>query len=171
MLTIVFVADYSLSFKTAMELRNVILTMDKFKEEIERMEKRLDVAIAFAEDSRMQAKEAFLTKVEDNTMQAKLRIEEHIAEIEKKYEIAKMKLAEQTRKEDNVESIEMMRQELLEQIAEIKLNTAVMKKHIQDSVKRRGALYRNMIRNNPLTSDNFKEIIAEIKEKVNDYKN
>ena len=175
--TIAFVADYSLAFKTAMDLRDVIIAMDKFKEELDRMEKRLDVAIAFAEDSRHQATEAFVAKVEDNTAKAKLRMEERMIELENKVEEAKKKLSESklvdeinNLKEEYNENLEQKRLELLEQISEIKLANAVMRNRLQESAKRRGALYRHMVRNNPLTSERFDEILEEIKIRVNEHK-
>ena len=44
-LLVYFVADFSLSFKTALDLRDVIIAMERFRDEMERMEKRMDVMI------------------------------------------------------------------------------------------------------------------------------
>jgi len=178
-LVMVFVADYSLAFKTAMELRNVIISLEAFREELERMERRMDVAIAFAEDSRHQAKEALIAKVEDSTKQAqeaimskvgdgtkqaKLMLSERMEALEARFEEAREKLTALELEE------EKKRQDFLEQIAEYRVNNAVMRKRLEESAKRRGALYRHMIRNNPLSSDKCKEALAEIKAKVEEYK-
>ncbi len=174
--TALFVADYSLSFKTAMDLREVIINMERFKEELERMEKRIDVAIAFAQDSRQQVKEEIKIKVEDNTAKAKIRLEARMDELERRLEDAKNKLAQMdivddlTAKIDEYdENIAIKRQEFMEQIAEFKLYNEVMKNRLRESAKRRGALYRHMISNNPLSSDKFKDTIEEIKELVHEH--
>lgn len=171
--TIAFVADYSLAFKTAMDLRDVIIAMEHFRDEMERMERRLDVAIAFAEDSKNQA----IAKAMDNTVKAKLRMEEQMDEIERKVEIAKEKLSAaslmeelSSLKNEYGESMETKRLEMLEQIAEIKLTTVVTRTKLQESAKKRGAMYRHMVRNNPLSSDKFSEVLDEIKIRVNEHK-
>ena len=46
-LTVYIVADFALSFKTALDLRDILAKMQRVKEEMERMNKRLDVIIAF----------------------------------------------------------------------------------------------------------------------------
>ena len=46
-LTIYIVADFTLSFKAAMELRDILIRMQRLKEEVERLQRRLDVIIAF----------------------------------------------------------------------------------------------------------------------------
>lgn len=46
-LTVYIVADFTLSFKAAMELRDILVKMQHLKEEIARLQRRLDVIIAF----------------------------------------------------------------------------------------------------------------------------
>lgn len=46
-LTLYLVVDFTLSFKAAMELRDILVKMQKLKEEVERLQRRLDVIIAF----------------------------------------------------------------------------------------------------------------------------
>lgn len=46
-LTVYIVADFTLSFKAAMELRDILVRIQKLKEEVERLQRRLDVIIAF----------------------------------------------------------------------------------------------------------------------------
>ncbi len=46
-LTIYISCDFMIAFKTALELRDVLMYMEKAKAEIQRMQKRLDVIIAF----------------------------------------------------------------------------------------------------------------------------
>ena len=116
-LLIYFVADFSLSFKTALDLRDVIIAMERFRDEIERMEKRMDVMIAFADDAKNQAVEAITEKVEEKKEQAKLRLEERMDEMENKLEFAKEKLADMYIKDE----LETKRQEFLSQISEYRV--------------------------------------------------
>ena len=158
-LLIYFVADFSLSFKTALDLRDVIIAMERFKDEMERMEKRMDVMIAFADDAKNQAVEAVRKE------QAKLRLEERMDEMENRLEFAKDKLADM----DIRDEFEAKRQEFLSQIAEYRVRNEMMRTRIRESAQRRGALYRNMIRNNILYSDKFKDSLDEIRQKVEDF--
>ncbi len=173
-LVIYFTADFSLSFKTALDLRDVIIAMEAFKEEIERMQKRMDVAIAFADDTRQQAKDALNDKIEESKEQARLHLEERLDELQKRMEYASLRLSEvdkglEHKKEESVRLIQNRKQELLDQIEEYRLNTELMRRRFAESAKRRGALYRNMIRNNILVSDRFGESLEDIKRKVEEY--
>jgi uncharacterized membrane protein len=52
-LTVLVSADFALAFKTALDIRDVLLYMEKAKAEMQRMQKRLDVLVAFkSEDMR-----------------------------------------------------------------------------------------------------------------------
>ena len=44
-----------------------------------------------------------------------------------------------------------------------------MRRRLRESASRRGALYRNMIRNNILYSDRFKDSLDEIRQKVEEF--
>lgn len=164
-LLVYFVSDFSLSFKTALDLRDVIVAMEHFRDEMERMEKRIDVMIAFADDAKNQAVEAITEKVEEKKEQAKLRLEERMDEMEKKLEFAKEKLADIYIRDE----LETKRQEFLSQISEYRVRNELMRTRIRESAQRRGALYRNMIRNNILYSDRFKDSLDEIRQKVEDF--
>ena len=53
-LTVLVSADFVLAFKTAMDLRDVLIYMEKAKAEMQRMQKRLDVIIAFKGEDVME---------------------------------------------------------------------------------------------------------------------
>ena len=52
LLTLYFVADFALSFRAALDLRDVLVRMEQAKRELARMQKRLDVLIALADEAK-----------------------------------------------------------------------------------------------------------------------
>lgn len=175
-----FVADFSLAFKTALDLRDVIIALEKFRDELDRMEKRLDVAIAFAQDSREQALEELAARLEENRKrleenreQAKQRLEERMDVIEERMETAKEKLASMeviADIEGKHEELKEKREELQNSITEMRVANALMRSKLRESAKRRGVLYRNMIRNNILATGRFKDSLDEIRSMVEEFK-
>jgi len=77
----------------------------------------------------------------------------------------------ETRKEEAWESKMAKRQEIMEQISEFKLNNEIMRRRMIESAQKRGAMYRNMIRNNILYSEKFEDSLNDIKRRVEDYTN
>lgn len=75
-ITIYFVADMTIAFKEAMELRDLLLYVEKAKEEMERLKKRVDVVLAVADDEISQRKELVKEKKQLYTE----ALEEYLAE-------------------------------------------------------------------------------------------
>lgn len=72
-LTIWIAADFATSFKTAMELRDILIAMEKVKHEIQLRRKRMDVIEAILADEAEAKKEQLLSEL------AELRSKEQIA--------------------------------------------------------------------------------------------
>lgn len=144
-LSIYMVADFTLSFKTAIDLRNVLINMDHIKEEMIRMQKRLDVMIAFAGDS----KDTVLQATSQKADELSAILEEKFGQI--KEMLPKMQLSDEKK----------------EELAELRIKFGVHKdrrfqlSHMKD-------FYRNaMIKGNPgMISLKFKEGLDEIKKAV-----
>lgn len=51
-LSVYLIVDFTLSFKAAMDLRDILIGLEKAREEMERIQKRLDVLIAVVNDER-----------------------------------------------------------------------------------------------------------------------
>ena len=51
-ISVCIVSDFTLSFKAALDLRDVLMGLERAREEMERIQKRLDVLIAVANDER-----------------------------------------------------------------------------------------------------------------------
>lgn len=69
-LTVVIACDFALSFKAAMDLRDVLVMMEKAKEELVHIQKRLDVIIALA-DSEFQARKEEWNEAKEARMEAR----------------------------------------------------------------------------------------------------
>lgn len=52
LLTLYFVADFALSFRAALDLRDVLVRMEQARKDLDRLQKRLDVIIALADEAK-----------------------------------------------------------------------------------------------------------------------
>lgn len=146
-LTIYIAADFALSFKAAMDLRNILCKIQKVKEELERMQKRLDVIIAFNNDDKEQRRQEKELKPEDlveGLGQRFVSIKEKIQSAPGAY-------------------VGNVRDEIAELRARYNLYME-NRKHYREIL---GFYKRDMIRNNPdMNSHKFKEAFEELKNAV-----
>lgn len=161
-LTVCICADFALSFKAAIDLRNVLVKMEQVKEEMVHLQKRLDVVIALAN----QGVENYKTALTESVVLAKeewsenmaMRIEDVKAGIERKLEQIKALVPTwgAAQKED-----------VREEILDLRTKYAI---HLADR-NRLGRLrdffQRDLIRSNPgMTSVKFKEALEELKRRT-----
>ena len=64
-LTVFIAADFALSFRAALDIRDILLAMEKVKEEMAHMQKRLDVLIAVADQTFTQEREELHVKFQE----------------------------------------------------------------------------------------------------------
>ncbi len=145
-LTVCIVADFALSFKAAIDLRNVLVKMEQAKEELVRIQKRLDVIIALTNEGVENRKEEFTENV------AELK-----GSIENKLE--SLRHAIQTRPSEYLESAK-------EELLELKTKYAVNLEKRNNLSTIKDFFQRDMLRSNPLTSVKFKEALEELKQKA-----
>lgn len=69
-LTLVFVADFALSFREAMDFRNMLESLTENNEEIRRLVKRMEVISAFAEEDIEEFRENITTRLEESKERA-----------------------------------------------------------------------------------------------------
>ncbi len=97
-LTVIVAADFAISFKTAMELRAILDSMERIKDEMKRLQKRAEVIEAFLADDFHDAKENFKEEMlerKDNLMEGLQERKENILEgIQERKEDAKAQLQE-----------------------------------------------------------------------------
>ena len=150
-LTALICADFALAFKAAMDLRDVLIKMEKAKEELMHIQKRLDVIIAFTN-------ETIETRVED----LKESVEDLKENIEGKLE--NLKNQSQLKPGDYLESVK-------EELLELRIK---YRRNVEDRERLSGLkdfFQRDLIRANPtMSSERFKEALEELKQRAGEKK-
>lgn len=93
--SVYFIVDLTLSFKAAFDMRDIIIKMEKAKDEMRLMQKRLDVMLAFVDDS----KDDFLEDSKDKIEDIAKSVEEKLEQLRKSMEEKPAEYAENVREE------------------------------------------------------------------------
>lgn len=150
-LTVYIIVDFTLSFKAAMDLRDILVGLEKAKEEMERIQKRLDVIIAVVNDERAARRQ-------EKTMRA----DELMESIESKLGALKERI-----KVHPAEFVDDMRDE----IAELTSKYMFEKEHRLQFRRLKDFYQRALLRGNPtMRSKYFGEALEELKKAVNEKK-
>lgn len=165
-LTAVICADFALSFKAAMDLRDVLIRMEKAKEELVRIQKRLDVIIAVTNEELTNKKDNIagsISQYRDNLAEnMETRVEDLKENIEDKLE--RMKNRVLTKPGDYLENI---KEELLE--LKIKYIRSIEERESLSRLK--NFLRRDLIHTYPsMSSKRFKEALEELKKRAEENK-
>lgn len=149
--TVYMVADFTLSFKAALDLRDIMVKMERIKEEMVRMQRRLDVIVAFNNEEKEQKRQ-----------EREVRIGELAAGLEQRF--AGLKESIQSKPSAYGESVR-------EEIAELRAKYNLYmenRSHYRDMLD---FYKRDMIRNNPsMVSNKFKDALEELKNAVSNRK-
>lgn len=146
-LTIYIAADFALSFKAALDIRDILVKMQRVKEELVHMQKRLDVIIAFNNEEKEQKsleRELKMGDLADSLAQRFGNIKETIQNAPGAY-------------------VDNVRDEITELRARYNLYMENRRnyKDMLDFYK------RDMIRNNPgMNSEKFQDTFEELKDAV-----
>ena len=152
-LTIYIVAYFTLSFKAALDLRDIMVKIMKAREELERMQKRLDVLIAFNNEEKEQ-------KRLDRGERRESRLADLTASLEQAF--AAIKEAFLSRPTAYGESVR-------EEIAELRGKFSLYREREKGYGRLLDFYKRDMIRNNPtMRSDEYESAFEELKEMAND---
>lgn len=145
------VVDFTLSFKAAMDLRDVLSGLEKAKEEMERIQKRLDVIIAVTND-----------EIEVRKQERKLRTEELVEDLEARFDRIKTRIFASP-----TEILEDVREEILE----LRSRYLVEKERGQQYKRLQSFYQRHLIKGNPtMRSIRFHEALEELKRAVEEWK-
>lgn len=142
--TVYIVIDFTLSFKAALDIRNILVKMQRVKEELVRMQRRLDAIIAFNnedKDQKRQERELSLAELSSGLKQRFARLKEIIRSKPLAYgEAIREEIAELRGKFSNYPDPQDNYDEMLD------------------------FYERDMIRNNPsMVSGKFKDALEELK--------
>lgn len=140
----VMLVDFTLSFKAALDLRDLLVGLEKAKEEMERIQKRLDVLVAVASD-----------EMETRKTETVVRVDELMDDIEGRFASFKERI--------RVNPAEFS-DDVREKIAELKTRYLVQKENRQYFKRLKGIYQRSLIKGNPgMRSVKFEEALEELK--------
>ncbi len=146
--TVYIVADFTLAFKAALDIRDILAKMEKAKEELERMQRRLDVMAAFNNEEKVQKKQERELKMADLAS----AIEQQLLKVKESVRNMPAAYGEAAR----------------EEIAELRARFSLYKERQKGYREMLGAYKRDMIRSNPtMSSKKFKDACEELKNIVN----
>lgn len=156
-LTVGIVADFTLSFKAAVDLRELLLKMEQVKKELLHIQKRLEAIVGSA-NHEVEICKGALTEGMNNLRS--VRIEDVIAGIENKLE--NIKQAAQSKSSAYLESVK-------EEILDLKTKYVFHLEARRYLGELKDMVQRNLIRDNPsMTSDRFQEDLEELKQKASE---
>jgi len=100
-LTAVVAGDFAVSFKTAMELRDILDGMERVKEEMRRMQRRAEIIEAFLADSAEKKSEEFRTGIQER----KEDVMDELRQIREKQQIYVERMKDGIRRNISVENM------------------------------------------------------------------
>jgi uncharacterized membrane protein len=160
-LTALIFSDFALSFKAAIDLRNVLVKMEQAKEEMVRIQRRLDVIIALTNEGMENRREGFAESVSGFKTNLGNRLES-VPELRSSIE-GKLESVKDALRNKPAGYMENVREELSE--LKTRYTVSVEKRASVSSL--RDFFQRDLIRANPsMTSVKFKEALEELKQKT-----
>ncbi|MDO4305016.1 MAG: hypothetical protein Q4D94_14000, partial [Bacillota bacterium] len=127
--TVYIIIDFTLSFKAAMDLRDILIGWDRAKVEMERIQKRLDVLVAVASD-----------EIETRRQESSMRMDDLMGSIEDKFGAIKERI--------KLNPSEFM-EDVREEIGELRSRYTIEKEHRMQFRRLKDFYQRNMIKGNP----------------------
>ena len=181
LLTVYIVSDFTMAWRAAMDLKDVLVKMQKAKEELERVQKRLDVYLAFAAENNELRKQAMTEKVDSvrasaaekmgsmkntaseavDSVKNRLGLEELTNSISGKFEALKNRMD----KEKTSESLQNT-QNTKEEIVQLQKKFSESLRWKEYNSDRERSYRRSVFGGNPtMTSTKFREVFEELKKK------
>lgn len=158
-LTVYISVDFALSFKAAIDLRDVLVKMEQAKTEMVRIQKRLDAIIAVAGESLENGKAALTESVMSAKEELAEDMSQRIGDVKSGIEnrLESLKIMVLTKHTEYLESVK-------EELMELKTKYAVHAADRNRLGKLRDFFQRDMVRSNPgMTSKKYKEALEELK--------
>ena len=151
LLTFYIVSDFTLSFKAALDLRDILIKMEKAKEELQHLQKRLDVLIAVSENEWEEKRQEF----EEKRQERELRVDELRENIGERLEAFKVRIQQKP-----AAYLENAREEFADIMVKYRMN--LQQNRLFKYTK--NAYRRSQLLGNPgMVSKKFKEALEELK--------
>ena len=178
--SLAIVVDFTLSFNAAMELRDILIKMEQAREELQRIQKRLDVILAVADEDIRNKRNEITEVVEKQRADFKANLEAYAQQIadgfQEQTEDLCLEIKELTTGiEAGLEKLkELLNQSPAEHLEVLCSEMNELKYKYRSNLEMReycsklkGFYKRNLLQAHPgMTSDKFKEALAELREKV-----
>ena len=167
--TAIVCADFALSFKAALDRRDVLIKMEKAKQELMHVQKRLDVIIALTKEELSDNLEERVERIENRVE----KIENHVDEMRERVELRVDELKGNI--EERLQGIRKLIQNgeykrlenLREELFELKHKYMGILEERERLSRLRGFFQRDMLRAHPtMSSAKFREALEELKEKA-----
>ena len=160
--TVYFIVDCTLSFKAAFDLRALIIRMEKAKEELRLMQKRLDVILAFADADKDAFVDAGLEKAGNLIDAGKEKVGDIIESLDERFRAARKFMEETPEKfADNIRN----------ELSELRDKFVITKRDESSENTIWDYYKRGIFLGNPsLKSVNFSETVDTLKEQVMEIK-
>lgn len=165
LLTLLMGTDLCISFRAAMDLRNLLIKLEQIREELGHIQKRVDVVIALSKEDLEQKRE----ELEVRRAERAERRSEYVKTIrESRVELeAKLKCAREL--VQNRHDLRMERQKA--ELQEMKTKLATIGESTERLLSLKNYVQRSLVRSNPsMTSVRFREVLEELKERMNETK-
>lgn len=162
-LTAAIVADFALSFKAAIDLRDILVKMEQAKREMQHIQKRLDVIIALAGEAVGSRRDALAESVSTAREEWAARKDEFVggmAELKAAIE-GRLEHIRSIAQEKSSEYLEGVKAEVLD----LKEKYAVSAENRNRMARLKGFFQKDLLRSNPgMTSVKFKEELEELRQ-------
>lgn len=159
LVTGVCIVDFTLSFRTALDIKDVLVKLEEVREEMERLQKRMDVILAFAEDSREQA-----------VLNTYERLDELTDSLEARFaQIKELRAKLDERITQDIKGFSDELKEYKEELEELRIKFRVVTEKRFQLLYRKDFFRRDMLLSNPmLKSRYFKNSLEDIKKAARD---
>jgi len=166
-LAVIIAGDFSVSFKTAMELRDILDSIDRMKDEMKRLQKRAEVYEAFLSDSA----EKRIQELEDKRDEMVKRGNELVNELQEK--VMNSNIGEELvgMKDEFTLELSEVREKITVQLQLIRSKQKNPFENLMSSHRKNSSIQALLSRNPGAVSDRYAEALKEYKELISNHKN
>lgn len=182
-LTVVVAADFAVSFKTAMELRDILDNMERVKDEMKRLQKRAEVIEAFLSEDFHDAREQFVEDMQERREQFAEGVQERKEQFTESLQERKEQFAEgmQERKDQFVEDMKERKDNMMEewqqkkesarlQLQDIRNRQTAYSERMKAGIPRNSSIEGLLKRNPYAVSKRHVQSFGEYKQQLMEYR-